>query len=314
MVSDVSSVENVPLLRSFAMHYKQRPAFIFIYSDERKDADHNSIVKFIQKSSNMHMQNPEPGVSTTEPLKTCQRCFLRLDKFPDHQCVYQKGHKACQYCHKVRHRCIQIPDELQAEARNVIDIDELSSQRPRLVQGILQKIRRRTYLINQKKKLEGCSGVIDAKPEPDLEESNQDDDGDEDYNVDLAEEEIPSFDVYEYSEMDAASEDQLHLSLDTAAINHDDEMDDAAEAQLHSSLTASAKLSDIEMGEASEEQLHGSLSAIAEHGDIEMGDASEEQLHSSLDEEAENPEVNKNTYSRVTRNFLKRVGECTNWL
>ncbi|KAJ5929566.1 hypothetical protein N7454_006516 [Penicillium verhagenii] len=261
------------------------------------------IVKFVQKSSNMHMQSPELGVSTTEPLETCQRCFLRLEKYPDHQCVRSKGYKACQHCRKVHHRCIQIPDELQAEAKDAIEIDKSSSQRPRLVRGIRQKIRMRTRWINQNKKLEGRSEATHAKP-----------DDDKDYNEDLADEEgVSSFDEFEYSEMDAASEGQLHRSLHRAATYHDAGIDDAAEAQLHSSLSVFAKLSDIEMGEASEEQLHGSLSAIAEHGDIEMGDASEGQLHSSLAEEAEKPEVKKNIHSRVTRNFLKKVGECTNW-
>lgn len=43
---------------------------------------------------------------------TCQRCLLRLEKHPDHVCVWGRGFTSCRYCLGVRHRCVEVSVEV----------------------------------------------------------------------------------------------------------------------------------------------------------------------------------------------------------
>ncbi|KAJ5632359.1 hypothetical protein N7490_008698 [Penicillium lividum] len=83
---------------------------------------------------------------------TCQRCFLRLARFPNHFCVWNEGYRVCQHCRNVHHRCQPLPLEFQDEAEEaMLGPANLLAER---VQVILQKIRRRTHRVNQERAFE----------------------------------------------------------------------------------------------------------------------------------------------------------------
>lgn len=46
-----------------------------------------------------------PQMSQKTGADSCQRCFLRLEKHPDHTCETRQGSKSCRYCLQVRHKC-----------------------------------------------------------------------------------------------------------------------------------------------------------------------------------------------------------------
>lgn len=46
-----------------------------------------------------------PAESEYTVADGCQRCFLRLEQYPDHACETRQGSRSCNHCLQVRHRC-----------------------------------------------------------------------------------------------------------------------------------------------------------------------------------------------------------------
>ncbi|KAJ6017931.1 hypothetical protein N7451_001310 [Penicillium sp. IBT 35674x] len=198
-------------------------------------ADHNTTAEVAQSNSPMPIQS-DHCVQTLRD--TCQRCFLRMEKFPGHHCVWSEGRKRCHYCGSVDHRCIPLPDEFQDEAE--LAMLKPASELPSFVRAIRRKISNRTKRINRERLSESAAATPDTETESESED--EDNDNDEDYDPDFAlDEQLCSSDeAYENSEMDAASEEQLRCSLTSAAAHEDSEIDVAAEEQLQSSLAEEA--------------------------------------------------------------------------
>ncbi|KAJ5810358.1 uncharacterized protein N7503_002576 [Penicillium pulvis] len=198
-------------------------------------ADHNTTARVAQSASPMSIKSDR---CIEAPRDTCQRCFLRMEKFPGHHCVWSEGRKRCHYCGTVDHRCIPLPDEFQDEAE--LAMLRPASELPSLVRGIRRKISNRTKRINRERLSESAA----ATPATETESESEDEDNgsDEDYDPDFAlnEQLCSSDEAYENSEMDAASEEQLQCCLTSAVAYEDSEIDVAAEEQLQSSLAEEA--------------------------------------------------------------------------
>ncbi|KAJ5659260.1 hypothetical protein N7507_005711 [Penicillium longicatenatum] len=113
---------------------------------------------------------------------------------------------------------------------------ELSS----CVRAIRWKISNRTRRINRERALE--AGAVTPTTETETESDDEDNDEDERNDPDFAVDEYlySSDETYESSEVDAASEEQLHSSLTSVAEYEDSEIDVAAEEQLQISLSEEA--------------------------------------------------------------------------
>ncbi|KAJ6084275.1 hypothetical protein N7486_011075 [Penicillium sp. IBT 16267x] len=200
-------------------------------------ADHNTTAEVARSASPMPVRRKHCVKALRE---TCQRCFLRLEKFPDHHCVWSEGRKKCHYCGDVQHHCIPLPEEFQDEAEKAMlgPASELPSQ----VRVIRRKICNRTRNINQGKASKTSVATPAAETNAESESEDMEKDEDEDYDTDFAVDEQPysSDEAYENSEMDAASEEQLYSSLTSTAAHEESEMDVAAEEQLQSCLAEEA--------------------------------------------------------------------------
>ncbi|KAJ5778248.1 hypothetical protein N7520_001494 [Penicillium odoratum] len=212
--------------------------------------------------------------------ETCQRCFLRLARFPDHFCMWNEDYRACQHCRNVRHRCHPLPLEFQDEAEEaMLGPANLLAER---VQVMLQKVRRRTHKVNQERAFEepATAGMHESE--------EKGEDKDEDCNI------------------DAAAEEQLHSSLATTEDHGDSEIDEAAEEQLQSSLAAAAERGDSDLNISAEHQLHSFLTAAAVYEDSETDDATGEQSPISLASEAREVEPQQETEYWYSQNRLGR--------
>ncbi|KAJ5128665.1 hypothetical protein N7448_002382 [Penicillium atrosanguineum] len=78
----------------------------------------------------------------------CQRCFLRLEAYPDHACETRQGSRSCNYCLLVRHRCQPLPDEIKPAA--VASLKKTGKARVNAIRAVRQMIKDRSRRINRK--------------------------------------------------------------------------------------------------------------------------------------------------------------------
>ncbi|KAJ5201800.1 uncharacterized protein N7498_006463 [Penicillium cinerascens] len=80
----------------------------------------------------------------------CQRCFLRLEKNPDHTCESRQRSRSCRYCLQVRHKCKPLPREVYPAV--VAALEKTGEERKEAILVVRQMIRLRTRRLRSEKR------------------------------------------------------------------------------------------------------------------------------------------------------------------